>query len=240
MAVEAALAQLNDPARNALVPALVSRHDLVGANASSPSTATWPAWSAAPSAASWWRWRASPAWSSATRRRSCWAPRSWRWFARAPSRPHPRSRWGALLDRRPRSNRPWRCRGPRRGSVAEPGAGGVGLSTALARAVGCWRSGWTGCGWSWGIGGCGGGWWWTGWPRSPRGSSWCCSCCSWPGSWAGTERRSGCCGACRRSAGWPAARWWWGWPGGWSRGGCSGPACWCSARSAWPSGTARR
>jgi MFS family permease len=33
MAVEAALAQLNDPARNALVPILVARHDLVGANA---------------------------------------------------------------------------------------------------------------------------------------------------------------------------------------------------------------
>jgi MFS family permease len=33
MAVEAALAQLNDPARNALVPTLVGRHDLVGANA---------------------------------------------------------------------------------------------------------------------------------------------------------------------------------------------------------------
>ena len=33
MAVEASLAQLNDPARNALVPALVSRDDLVGANA---------------------------------------------------------------------------------------------------------------------------------------------------------------------------------------------------------------
>jgi MFS family permease len=33
MAVEAVLAQLNDPARNALVPTLVARHDLVGANA---------------------------------------------------------------------------------------------------------------------------------------------------------------------------------------------------------------
>ena len=33
MAVEASLAQLNDPARNALVPALVARDDLVGANA---------------------------------------------------------------------------------------------------------------------------------------------------------------------------------------------------------------
>jgi MFS family permease len=33
MAVEAVLAQLNDPARNALVPALVARSDLVGANA---------------------------------------------------------------------------------------------------------------------------------------------------------------------------------------------------------------
>jgi MFS family permease len=33
MAVEAALAQLNDPARSALVPTLVARHDLVGANA---------------------------------------------------------------------------------------------------------------------------------------------------------------------------------------------------------------
>jgi len=33
MAVEAALAQLNDPARNALVPTLVAGHDLVGANA---------------------------------------------------------------------------------------------------------------------------------------------------------------------------------------------------------------
>src|SRR4029453_7911098 len=33
MAVEAALAQLNDPARSALVPALVARDDLVGANA---------------------------------------------------------------------------------------------------------------------------------------------------------------------------------------------------------------
>jgi MFS family permease len=33
MAVEAALAQLNDPARAALVPTLVARHDLVGANA---------------------------------------------------------------------------------------------------------------------------------------------------------------------------------------------------------------
>jgi MFS family permease len=33
MAAEAALAQLNDPARNALVPALVARDDLVGANA---------------------------------------------------------------------------------------------------------------------------------------------------------------------------------------------------------------
>ena len=33
MAVEASLAQLNDPARNALVPSLVSKADLVGANA---------------------------------------------------------------------------------------------------------------------------------------------------------------------------------------------------------------
>ena len=33
MAVEAALAQLNDPARNALVPSLVAKADLVGANA---------------------------------------------------------------------------------------------------------------------------------------------------------------------------------------------------------------
>jgi MFS family permease len=33
MAVEAALGQLNDPARNALVPSLVNRDDLVGANA---------------------------------------------------------------------------------------------------------------------------------------------------------------------------------------------------------------
>ena len=33
MAVEAALAQLNDPARNALVPTLVPKDDLVGANA---------------------------------------------------------------------------------------------------------------------------------------------------------------------------------------------------------------
>jgi MFS family permease len=33
MAVEAALAQLNDPARSALVPTLVASHDLVGANA---------------------------------------------------------------------------------------------------------------------------------------------------------------------------------------------------------------
>ena len=33
MAAEATLAQLNDPARNALVPTLVPRHDLVGANA---------------------------------------------------------------------------------------------------------------------------------------------------------------------------------------------------------------
>jgi MFS family permease len=33
MAVEASLGQLNDPARNALVPALVGREDLVGANA---------------------------------------------------------------------------------------------------------------------------------------------------------------------------------------------------------------
>jgi MFS family permease len=33
IAVEATLAQLNDPARNALVPTLVSGHDLVGANA---------------------------------------------------------------------------------------------------------------------------------------------------------------------------------------------------------------
>ena len=33
MAVEAVLAQLNDPARNALVPSLVARDDLVGANA---------------------------------------------------------------------------------------------------------------------------------------------------------------------------------------------------------------
>ena len=33
MAVEASLAQLNDPARNALVPSLVARADLVGANA---------------------------------------------------------------------------------------------------------------------------------------------------------------------------------------------------------------
>ena len=33
MAVEASLAQLNDPARNALVPSLVAKADLVGANA---------------------------------------------------------------------------------------------------------------------------------------------------------------------------------------------------------------
>ena len=42
--------------------------------------------------------------------------------------------------------------------------------------------------------------------------------------WAGTEPGSDCCGASRRSVGWSAGCWWWGWPGGWNRGGCSRPS----------------
>lgn len=75
MAVEACLGQLNDPARNALVPSLVARGTTWSRpTPSSASTATWPAWSAVPWAASWSRWPVSPASSSATPSRSSSAP----------------------------------------------------------------------------------------------------------------------------------------------------------------------
>jgi MFS family permease len=43
--------------------------------------------------------------------------------------------------------------------------------------------------------------------RSPKGSSWSCSSCSWLAAWAAARARSGCCAASRR---W--ARSWAGWP----------------------------
>jgi MFS family permease len=88
IAVEATLAQLNDPARNALVPTLVPGDDLVGANALIGLNANLARWPAAPLAASWSRWPASPAWSSATPPPSCWARPSSGWFARAPRSGH--------------------------------------------------------------------------------------------------------------------------------------------------------
>ena len=77
MAVEAILSQLDDPARNALVPALVPGADLVGANALIGLNGNLARLPAAPSAASWSSWPASPAWSSGTSCRSCWAPACW-------------------------------------------------------------------------------------------------------------------------------------------------------------------
>jgi MFS family permease len=89
MAAEAALAQLNDPARNALVPTLVARDDLVGANALIGLNANLARLAGSPRAASWSSWPASPGWSSATPSRSWWAPPCSGWFAdrREPSRP---------------------------------------------------------------------------------------------------------------------------------------------------------
>ncbi|MFL5880273.1 MAG: MFS transporter [Actinomycetota bacterium] len=107
IAVEATLAQLNDPARNALVPTLVPKDDLVGANAliglntnvarlaGSPlggilvEVAGLPGWSSAtpPRSSSVWR-------SSGWFVRSEWVARAW-WGVRAPWTVRPRwsTRW---------------------------------------------------------------------------------------------------------------------------------------------------
>jgi MFS family permease len=126
MAVEAALAQLNDPARNALVPTLVGPDDLVGANAliglnnnlarlvGSPLGGVLVELAGLPGlvigdAASF---LLGAALLALVGRRSSPRP-TWR----------PGPRWSP----------PWRRQGPRRGSVADRAAGGVGLSTGLGQ-----------------------------------------------------------------------------------------------------------
>ena len=227
MAVEASLGQLNDPARNALVPSLVSRDDLVAANAliglnsnlarlvgsplggvlvelaGLPGLVIGDAISFLVGAALLGLMRPS---------------------AKAPSGP--------------RVNAPSPSEGPRRGSVAQLGSEGRGscpqpLSRDGAgvggRAAGGGRRPWPAVG--------------AGGERDGRGR---------PGGLhrvvravrdQGAGRGRGPGGAAAGGAGDRRAarrRWWWsGWPGGWNRGGCWGCAWWCSPWSTWPSGTGR-
>jgi MFS family permease len=138
MAGEAALAQLNDPARNALVPALVGPGDLVGANAliglngnlarlvGSPLGGVLVEVAGLPGlvvgdAASF---LLGAALIALVGRRSSLR---WTW------RPSLHWTWRPAWRLGPRWSRPWRRQGPRRGSVADRPTGDAGLSTALGR-----------------------------------------------------------------------------------------------------------
>jgi MFS family permease len=94
IAVEGALAQLNDPARNALLPSLVGERELVGANGLLGLTGNLARLAGGPWAGWWWRWPGCRGWYSATRSRSWSAPPSSPSCAPAPPGP------GSPADRR--------------------------------------------------------------------------------------------------------------------------------------------
>jgi Na+/melibiose symporter-like transporter len=155
-AVEAALAQLNDPARNALVPALVGRDDLVGANALIGLNGNLARLAGSPlggllvevaglpglvigDAASF---LLGAALIALVRPRSAVPSIAGSGSGLAGSGSGltgsesglARSESG-LAGSGPRWNPPWRRQGPRRGSVAEPPVERPGLSTAPGRGV---------------------------------------------------------------------------------------------------------
>jgi MFS family permease len=136
MAVEAALGQLNDPARNALVPSLVPRDDLVGANALIGLNGNLARLAGSPLGGVLVEVAGLPglvigdalsfllgATLIALVRPRATAPASPR--PEAPASPHPEA------PLRPRRNAPWRFQGPRRGTLPDLATGRRRLSTAL-------------------------------------------------------------------------------------------------------------
>ena len=128
MAVEAALGQLNDPARNALVPSLVRGDDLVGANALIGLNSNLARLVGSPLGGVLVELAGLPglvigdalSFLLGATLIALVRPRE-----TVPSGPH------SAAPLRPRRNAPWRFQGPRRGSVADRNNGRRRLSTAL-------------------------------------------------------------------------------------------------------------
>jgi MFS family permease len=128
MAVEAALGQLNDPARNALVPSLVRGDDLVGANALIGLNSNLARLVGSPLGGVLVELAGLPglvigdalSFLLGATLIALVRPRE-----TVPSGPH------SAAPLRPRRNGPWRFQGPRRGSVADRSSGRRRLSTAL-------------------------------------------------------------------------------------------------------------
>jgi MFS family permease len=136
MAVEAALGQLNDPARNALVPSLVRGDDLVGANALIGLNSNLARLVGSPLGGVLVELAGLPglvigdalSFLLGATLIALVRPRE-----TVPSTPHPKAPSGPHSDARarPRRNAPWRFQGPRWGSVADRNSGRRRLSTAL-------------------------------------------------------------------------------------------------------------
>ena len=122
MAAEATLAQLNDPARNALVPTLVPGHDLVGANALIGLNANLARLAGSPLGGVLVELSGLPGLVIGD-------AVSFLLGAGLIGLVRP-----TTLDQA-RSSPPARCEGPRRGRVADGDAGGSPVSTALAQAT---------------------------------------------------------------------------------------------------------
>lgn len=136
MAVEAALGQLNDPARNALVPSLVRGDDLVGANALIGLNSNLARLVGSPLGGVLVELAGLPglvigdalSFLLGATLIALVRPRE-----TVPSPPHPEAPSGRHPEAplRPRRSAPWRSQGPRRGSVADRDSGRRRLSTAL-------------------------------------------------------------------------------------------------------------
>jgi MFS family permease len=128
MAVEAALGQLNDPTRNALVPSLVRGDDLVGANALIGLNSNLARLVGSPLGGVLVELAGLPglvigdalSFLLGATLIALVRPRE-----TVPPGPH------STAPLRPRRNAPWRFQGPRRGSVADRNSGPRRLSTAL-------------------------------------------------------------------------------------------------------------
>jgi Na+/melibiose symporter-like transporter len=121
MAVEATLAQLNDPARNALVPAMVARDELVAANALIGLNGNLARLAGSPLGGVLVEVAGLPGLVVGDAASFLLGAALIALVGRSP------------VPRRsqvPRQSRPWRWQGPRRGSVADRPTGGAGLSTA--------------------------------------------------------------------------------------------------------------
>lgn len=144
MAVEAALGQLNDPARNALVPSLVPRDDLVGANALIGLNGNLARLAGSPLGGVLVEVAGLPglvigdalsfllgATLIALVRPRATAPASPRPEAPAGLDPEVPAGLRPEAPLRPRRNAPWRFQGPRRGTLPDLATGRRRLSTAL-------------------------------------------------------------------------------------------------------------